>query len=53
MAMSRTSFFSLKDLLRSILLGVLIGWLLISINDPTHKRFDFTLSLAPPSAMNG
>lgn len=44
MAMSIFSFLSLKDLLRSVVLGVLVGWLLISIHDPEHKRFDFTIT---------
>ena len=48
MAMSVASVFSLKDLLRSVILGVLFGWLLISIHDPAHKRFDFTVTYIVP-----
>ncbi len=44
MAMFSASFFTLKDLFRSVILGVLVGWLLVSIDDPTHKRFDFTIT---------
>ncbi|MFA9262678.1 MAG: hypothetical protein ACEQSB_05030 [Undibacterium sp.] len=42
--MSSPKPFRLIDLLRSIVLGVLLGWLFVSISDPTHKRFDFTLT---------
>ena len=45
MAMSLFSLYSPRDLLRSIVLGVLVGWLLISIHDPEHKRFDFKVTL--------
>lgn len=48
MAMSLFSLYSLKDLLRSVVLGVLVGWLLISIHDPEHKRFDFKVTLVAP-----
>jgi hypothetical protein len=44
MAMFSSSLFSLKDLFLSVVLGVLFGWLLISINDPAHKRFKFDLA---------
>lgn len=44
MAMSLFSFLSLKDLFRSVILGVLVGWLLISIHDPEHKRFEFKVT---------
>ncbi len=47
--MSLSSLYSLKDLLRSIVLGVLVGWLLISIHDPEHKRFDFKVTIIIPS----
>lgn len=49
MAMSLFSLYSLKDLVRSVVLGVLVGWLLISIHDPEHKRFDFKVTLTIPS----
>lgn len=38
------SLFTWKDLFRSIIIGVLFGWLLISIHDPAHKRFKFDLA---------
>ena len=44
MAMSSTPLYSLKDLFRSVVLGVLVGWLLISIHDPEHKRFEFKVT---------
>jgi hypothetical protein len=47
--MSLFSLYSLKDLLRSVVLGVLVGWLLISIHDPEHERFDFKVTHAIPS----
>gem|GEM_PF-6016356 len=50
--MSQIPLFSLKDLFRSVALGVLLGWLLVSIHDPTHKRFEFTLSLAPSTQLD-
>ncbi len=46
--MDQFSPFTLKDLFRSVLLGVLVGWLLISIHDPEHKRFDFKVTLVAP-----
>ncbi len=49
MAMFSASFFSLRDLFRSVILGILAGWLLVSITDPTHKRFDFTITDAGPA----
>lgn len=42
--MDKFPVFSVKDLLRSVVLGVLVGWLLISIHDPEHKRFDFKVT---------
>lgn len=36
--------FRLSDLLRSIALGILLGWLIVSIDDPYHKRFEFTVT---------
>jgi len=48
MAMSIFSHYSLKDFFRSVILGVLVGWLLISIHDPEHKRFDFKVTLVAP-----
>lgn len=42
-----SSLFTWQDLFRSVILGVLVGWLLISIHDPEHKRFDFTVTDAP------
>lgn len=47
--MSSPKPFRLTDLLRSITLGILLGWLIISINDPEHKRFDFKVTLTTPS----
>ena len=47
--MSPSSIFSLKDLFRSVILGVLVGWLLISIHDPEHKRFEFKVTLIAPT----
>ena len=41
-----SSLFTWKDLFRSVVLGVLVGWLLVSIDDPEHKRFDFKLTKA-------
>lgn len=46
--MDKFAAFSVKDLLRSVVLGVLVGWLLISIHDPEHKRFEFKVTLAAP-----
>lgn len=48
MSMPLFSLYSLKDLFRSVVLGILVGWLLISIHDPEHKRFDFKVTLAVP-----
>ncbi len=36
--------FTVRDFFRSVVLGVLVGWLLVSIHDPTHKRFDFKVT---------
>ncbi len=52
MAMYSVPFFSAKDLLRSVFLGVLLGWLLISIHDPSHPRFDFMLSFIHAAQTN-
>ncbi len=46
--MNHTPVFTVKDLLRSIVLGILIGWLLISIHNPEHQRFDFKVAIAVP-----
>lgn len=41
--------FTRKDFFRSVVLGILVGWLLIAIHDPKHKRFDFQITLTTPS----
>lgn len=43
-AMNISKPFRLTDLFRSIALGILLGWLIVSIQDPHHKRFEFTLT---------
>lgn len=42
--MQRVTWVTWRDILNSVMLGVLVGWLLISIHDPEHKRFKFELS---------
>jgi hypothetical protein len=44
--MDQFSPFTFKDLCYSVAFGVLVGWLLISIHDPAHKRFQFDLAAA-------
>jgi hypothetical protein len=42
--MRRCAPITWKDIFHSLLLGVLLGWLLIAIQNPSHPRFEFVLS---------